>query len=41
MEVYTRPDADEDNMIDASFKVMEPLVKKGEGLLTISVIEMK
>jgi hypothetical protein len=30
LEVHKRPDADEDAVIDASFNVMEPLVKENE-----------
>ncbi|CAO3646762.1 unnamed protein product [Mucor fragilis] len=41
LEVHTRPDADEDAVINASFDILEPLVKENEGELTISVIKMK
>ncbi|CEP13157.1 hypothetical protein [Parasitella parasitica] len=41
IEVHTRPDADEDAVIDASFSILEPLIKENEGELTVSVIKMK
>jgi hypothetical protein len=41
MEAHTRPDADENAVIDVSFNVIEPLVKENEVELTISVIKMK
>ncbi|EPB82998.1 hypothetical protein HMPREF1544_10271 [Mucor circinelloides 1006PhL] len=41
LEVHTRPDADEDAVINASFDILEPLVKENEGELTISIIKMK
>ncbi|KAL9536864.1 hypothetical protein MBANPS3_012302 [Mucor bainieri] len=41
LEVHTRPDADEDAVINASFDILEPLVKENEGELTISVMKMK
>ncbi|OAD06675.1 hypothetical protein MUCCIDRAFT_155373, partial [Mucor lusitanicus CBS 277.49] len=40
LEVHTRPDADDDAVINASFDILEPLVKENEGELTISVIKM-
>jgi Co/Zn/Cd efflux system component len=41
LEIGVRPEAEEDAVIDASFDIMEPLVRENGGELTISVTKMQ
>lgn len=41
LEIGVTPEAEEDAVIDASFDIMEPLVRENGGELTISVTKMQ